>query len=239
MVKVCICFYGVISRSLKKTIESIRNNIFNVLKENNIEYDVYVHNMKVNRLISRRARDSGKIIDCCHLLKPDYFTETNQVIFDKQYNNLIKKVISYGLLKSYFKNTIFNAIRQLYSVKKVTEMWYNSDKEYDFYIYLRPDLLYINKIDIDVILLNLNNNVLLTPSWAKFGGLNDRIYMGKKDIIKYFGFRFDELEKMMEERKLPYHPESYMKYIANKYNIKTVDIELRGKRIRANGKIAD
>ena len=43
MPKVCICFYGLVHRSLPHTIDSIEQNIFNVLKENNIEYDTYVH----------------------------------------------------------------------------------------------------------------------------------------------------------------------------------------------------
>ena len=40
--KVVVGFFG-ITRSLKYTIESINENIFNILKINNIEYDIYIH----------------------------------------------------------------------------------------------------------------------------------------------------------------------------------------------------
>lgn len=40
--KLAIGFYGII-RSLNYTIDSIEKNIFNILKENNFNYDLFVH----------------------------------------------------------------------------------------------------------------------------------------------------------------------------------------------------
>lgn len=240
MTKICICFFGVISRSLKYTIDSIKENIFDVLKESNIDYDIYVHNMKVSNFISIRAGDSNNNLkECCDLLNYDFFKETLQEDFDKKYNILFEKCKKYGIHPSYKYNTVKNAIRQLYSIKQVTNMWKNNKNiKYDYFIYLRPDLLYINKINIKQILYYIKQDkTLLTPYWHKFNGLNDRIYMGTNKTIHLFGNRFDELEKMIAEIKNIYIPENFMKYIANKYNIKIINIDLKGKRVRTNGKI--
>jgi hypothetical protein len=236
MTKICICFFGVISRSLPFTIESIQKNIFAELSQSNINFEIYVHNMKVDTFISKLNDCCDKLNNYCDLLKPNFFSETNQKVFDKEYAEVIQKSMKYGIVRSYNQNTVENCMRQLYSVRQVTNMWKKSGNTYDYYIYLRPDLMYINKLDVKQILNHIkSNNTLLTPHWQKHGGLNDRIYMGTGKVISLFGCRFDELIRMMEKRKRPYNPEHYMKYIADKYNIKTINSSLKGVRVRTNG----
>ena len=43
--KTAIIFFG-LTRSLEKTIESIKNNLLIPLKENNLEYDIFIHTYK-------------------------------------------------------------------------------------------------------------------------------------------------------------------------------------------------
>jgi len=233
--KFCICFFGVLSRSLEFTIDSINNNIIKVLNDNNIKYDIYTHNMKVNNIFSLQKNEKNiEILDKIYLLKPNYFSETNQNEFDNNYD--WNKYSKYGYIHNSL-NVHKNAIRQIYSVNEVTKMWQKSKIEYDYYIYIRPDLMYINKLNLDEILENINNDILLTPKWHKWRGLNDRIYMGTKNIIKYFGNRFNYIDNFYKDKKRSYHPETFMKYVADKFNVQTKDIELKAKRVRSNGKI--
>ena len=51
--KVALCFWG-ICRSTDKTIDSIKTNIHNVLKQNNIEYDTYVHTYHLSKPYSNK-----------------------------------------------------------------------------------------------------------------------------------------------------------------------------------------
>ena len=240
MTKICICFFGVISRSLHLTIESIQKNIFDVLTNANIDFDVYVHNMKVKDFVSMRANDYKKDLeDCCNLLKPDFFSETDQEDFDNNHKEMFNKTMKYG--KMLCENAIINAIRQLYSLKQVTTMWKNNkNRSYDYYLYLRPDLTYVNKLNVEQLIENIKfKDVLLSPNWHKWGGLNDRIFMGNEKIVTIFSNRFDELLKMIEKEKIPYLPEVFMGYIAKKYNVKIVEIEFKGCRTRTNGTILD
>tara|TARA_A100001015_G_scaffold310178_1_gene411046 strand:+ start:384 stop:1229 length:846 start_codon:yes stop_codon:yes gene_type:complete len=233
--KFCICFFGVISRSIKYTINSIDKNIYKVLERNNIKYDVYVHNMKIDKILSLQEGEKDiKLSDECKLLRPTYFRETNQNDFDKTYN--WEKNSIYGLVRDNY-NLYQNAIRQIYSVDQVTKMWQEKNINYDYYIYVRPDLLYAKELDLDLILETMNKDILLTPKWHKWGGLNDRIYMSNKNIIKNFGNRIKHVDEYVSKNKIKYHPEKFMKYIAIKFKIKTLDIDLIGKRVRSNGKI--
>ena len=241
--KFCICFFGVISRSLDLTIKSINENIFNVLSNKNIKTDLYVHDMQVTNFISTRAKENTIITDKSNLLNTLncdnlFYDKTNQKEFDNNFN--WEKTIKYGYMENNY-NAHKNAIRSLYSIKKVTEMWQKKNNKYDYYIYLRPDLLYINKLDIKMILNTLiHSNSLGTPYWQKWkGGFNDRIYMGPKHIIHFFGNRFDYIEDYIITTKTYYHPEKFMKYIALKNNIKHININLEGNRVRSNGVICN
>ena len=238
--KFCICFFGVIGRSIEYTIDSINENIFNVLKANNIEYDVFIHNMIVDKIYNPRAGEINSIInnENYKLLNPTEYIEDKQEDFDKNYNN-------WGILfnngdeyNNKF-NTLKNAIRELYSLKRVTSLWENKEK-YDLYLYLRPDLLYETKLDIQIILKHIHTkNILFTPSWAqkheltsRLEGLNDRIYFGDYDVMLKVAKRIDCIKEL--NRKI-YIAENFLYRIVKKYDINTIHIDLSGSLIRADG----
>jgi len=58
--KVAIGFFG-ITRSLKYSIESINKNIFDVFKENNIEYDIFIHTYFLKSYDNKRANEKKLI----------------------------------------------------------------------------------------------------------------------------------------------------------------------------------
>lgn len=238
--KFCICFFGVISRSLKYTFKSIKLNILDILKENNIDYDIYIHNNYIQTLNCPRGKEFNCKLDnsIYKQLNPIKFSETNQNDFDKSYN--WHQIFKNGDIHNDGFSSIKNAIRELHSVKQVTKLWENTEENYDFFIYLRPDLLYINKLDIELILQNLHNtNLLFTPNWSKFNGLNDRIYFGNKDTILKIAKRIDFIPELIGKTRRKYHAEYFMGLVVKTFNISTIDIKLKGLRVRATGKIVE
>ena len=80
--KIAIGFFG-ITRSLKYTIKSINNNIFDILKSNNIDYDTYIHSYILSSYSNIRSRESiedGTTVDNeeYKLLNPQYFIQDKQ-----------------------------------------------------------------------------------------------------------------------------------------------------------------
>ena len=101
-------------------------------------------------------------------------------------------------------------------------------------------MLYINKLDIELILQNLHNtNLLFTPNWSKFNGLNDRIYFGNKDTILKIAKRIDLIPELISKTRRKYHAEYFMGLVVKAFNISTIDIKLKGLRVRATGKIVE
>lgn len=228
--KICICFFG-LTRSLKYTHPSINEHILKILIINNYYFDIYLHTYNLDKLTNNRSNEKNIKLDFNEykLLNPDYFLINNQCEFDNTIN--IKNYLLKGDPWNDKNVSLFNLLRQLNSLKIVTKM--HEDKDYKCYIYLRPDLKYLNNLDINLI-KNLRDDTFYTPKWGKFGGLNDRLGFGSKNIMVEFGYRLDKALEYSKIKKL--HSESFLKYIMEKYKIN--NINLKAHRVRANGKIS-
>ncbi len=203
-IKFCICFYGVVGRSLKHTIKSIQKNIFAPLDEAGITYDVYIHNNEVEALNTKRAKEDNCPIDkdCWKLLDPvGYASEvqdkapTNAERFDNEFSHIPDQ---FNDNKQSYKFALY----EMYSCKKVTELW-KERPTYECYLYLRPDLEYVHRINLDFIKEQMRRgdwrNVIMTPSWHNHAGegLNDRIAFGGRDAMVAWGRRFDYIDEFL------------------------------------------
>ena len=232
--KVCICFYG-LTRSLKYTYNSIKLNLLDILEENDIQYDIYLHTYNLEILTNPRSKEFNEKLDIeeYKILNPKEYIIDNQDEFDKKFNYDIVKSYGDTWLDNY--KSIYNLIRQLNSLKKVTYLINNKDT-YDKYIYVRPDLLFKTKLNINYIKYLSKQNYLFTPNWGKWrGGINDRFAIGNyKSIIKY-GNRINDIYDYMKMYGC-LHSERLVKYIVQKHNINNIEIPIILIRVRANGK---
>ena len=228
--KICICFYG-LTRSLKITINSIQENILKVLIKNNYYFDIYLHTYNLKYINNKRSNEKNIKLDTeeYKLLHCDYFKIDNQDDFDKNIN-INDYLIKGDPWPNNPKISLMNLLRQLNSLKQVNLLSNSKKINYTYYLYLRPDLKYLNKFDCNII-KNCKNNEFYTPIWGKFGGLNDRMGFGTKEIMNIFANRINEAILYSKTHRL--HSETFLKYIMNKYIIK--DIKLKANRIRANG----
>ena len=77
--RVALVFFG-ITRSLTHTIDSIKQNVLQPLKDAGIEYDIYVHTYDLAQLSNDRSREHSALNTSeWQLLQPDYVSITSQV----------------------------------------------------------------------------------------------------------------------------------------------------------------
>jgi len=232
--KVAIGFFG-ITRSLKYTIDSIKTNIFDVLTENNIDYDIFMHTYYLNSYSNKRARESitNKINnDEYKLLNPKYFHQDDQ---DKIKNKL--KLELYRTHKDPWHTNYESVdffILACYSKFILTEMIEKTDINYDYILFVRPDCLYLDKLDISKFKL-INNNTILIPNFGLTSNINDRFAITNNSTYKIYGKIFTELLKLSKKRQL--HSESILDLILNNNKIKNIKIPFNFSRIRYNGKV--
>tara|TARA_Y100000389_G_C17470636_1_gene530339 strand:+ start:6868 stop:7710 length:843 start_codon:yes stop_codon:yes gene_type:complete len=236
--KICICFYG-LTRSLKRTYPYFKKFLFDILDENNIVYDIYIHTYSLDILTNKRSNEHGVKLDNeeYKMLNIKESIIENQNDFDESFD--YSKVIKYGDSWKDDFNSLKNLIRQLNSLKQVTSLIKNRE-EYDNYLYIRPDLQFVEKIDINFLKYKQSSPYLLTPDFGKGPdkkGLNDRFAIGDYFSIIKYGERIDLIYDYMQNHgKL--HSERLVKYLHINNNIFNIIIDIMLLRVRSSGHIA-
>jgi hypothetical protein len=205
--KVAIIFFG-LTRSLSKTIESIRKNIFSPLIDNSIDYDIFIHTYKITgvykNIWSSEYTTQYKNEDIESILSPKYYIHDNQqeVIDSINFNEYYKCLGNWtGMTPEITKYLIRNMCLALYSKKRIMQIFDTCKDEYNYAIIMRPDLLI--KTVLDVRYLNeLNNNNIIIPKDDWFTGCNDRLMIGKPDIALYYGNLFNDLKEYSEKKSI-------------------------------------
>lgn len=306
--KIALIFWG-LTRSLKLTINSIKENIINVLLENNIDYDIYLHTYKMNNIYNNKRAGEINIslkFDEYKLLNPDYFlydeidticnkinfksyhskkdpwnsnyqtlnnfilamyskykitklleqnmqqdNNTSENIYEEQINILKKKINLIDIEINKLNNIIDNIyikdnIKVLQNekeelIKKINDLTDDSNiiqnnysKKYDYIMFLRPDVKYLNKFDIKWFNI-INNDNICIPNFCIFNNFNDRFFLSNITNGLIYGKLFEELLEFSLNNELHSETFHYNK-ISKKYNLKINLIKFYFNRIRANGK---
>jgi len=207
MTKVAILFYG-LSRTLEKTIHSLKENLFEPLKDHSIEYDIFVHTYKIfgpyNNVWSGEKTDNYNNEDIELLLNPTHFIYDNQetiinsINFEEYYKYLDWPGSPCPEMTKYL---IRNLCLALYSKKQITLLFDEKSNEYDYAIIIRPDTLLLNKIDVQYF-NELNDTSIIIPEKDWYLGCNDRICIGKPNIVSYYGKLFDDLKMYSNEKNI-------------------------------------
>lgn len=234
--KIAICFWG-LTRSLKYTIKSIHKHIFDVFKNSNIEYKIFMHTYKVNSLYSNpRAKEYNIMLENeeYKLLEPDYYTIDLQEEVEKKLD-----FKSYRTFKDPWNTnykTMDNFILAMYSKKKLLELINNSEEIFTHFLCVRPDVKYLNSFDIKW-LYNINNNDIYIPDFHQYHfGFNDRMALiTNKKILDIYLNIFDYMKEYSKNNML--HSETCIRYILKKniINLNIISIPFYFNRVRANG----
>jgi hypothetical protein len=172
------------------------------------------------------------------LLKPDFYKIEKQrdfldsINFENYfYKNLYEK---YGDSPHEWKpQLIMNHLCALESQKRVYNMVVDSKNNYDFIMFIRPDVLIENNFDINCLKTNFD---IIIPNSDHNEGYNDRFaILHFNNSIKY-STRIDEIIEFRRNHGRIVS-EKYVKYIINSYypNLKLIDFKMR--RVRPNGDI--
>lgn len=220
--KIALCFWG-LCRSTHTTIDSINKHVFNKLKEFDFEYNIYLHTYKIN---------DATIDNNYKLLNPDYYIIDDQNEIDLKLD--LKKYRTCGDPWLHHNSVNFsllnNSIRALYSQKKLTELMLSQNINYDYVIFIRPDVLFYDDLKLDY--FKIQKNEIILPNFGKYP-INDRFCICTMNVSKMYGIRFDHAYTYSLNNKL--HSETYLNYILKNNNIKKIEVNFRFSRIRSNG----
>ena len=231
--KVALCFWG-LTRSLKYTIDSINKYILQVFKDKNIEYKIFLHTFHFDsNYHNPRALETNIELDFDEykLLNPDYVEIEDQ---DEVKTNI--GMNKYRTFPDPWESdyvSVDNFICAMYSKKQVGIMVENCDINFDYIVYLRPDVKYSTYFDVKYFSL-ANRYSICTPNFHLFPKMNDRFCVLTVNNLKLYYLLFDEMYKYSLTN--PLHSERFQYHIINTvYKWKIHYVPFYFNRVRANG----
>lgn len=233
--KIALGFWG-LTRSLKHTIQSIEQHIINVLKNANIEYKIFIHTYSFNsQFNNERTGETGIQLDFeeYKLLNPDFFKVDDQD-YVKQQINLNQYRRRRDPWNSGYQ-CVDNFLCSMYSKRELGKLIQQSNFEFDYVLFLRPDVLYLNDFDLSI-LHSINDTTIGIPNFALWGHnkFNDRMCITNYKNAFIYSSLFDHMLKF--SRKNALHSETYQSAALREWfqlNIHYFNFFFN--RIRANG----
>ena len=95
----------------------------------------------------------------------------------------------------------------------------NSEKQYDYVFYIRPDAIIKSPFPIQSI--PMNPKYMLLPAHGHWAGLNDQMAFISKGYCSYYGNRIDDLDNFRKPSGIltdaTYSSEMFIRFISEKY----------------------
>jgi len=239
MTKIAICYWGM-TRSTKFVYDSHIQNLYSVLKNNNIEYKIYMHTWEVENNTNIIAQNICNIpVDHeeYKLLNPDVYKIEKQqefidnINFENYFNEELYKIHGDNPQYEWKPQLIRNHLCALESQKRVYNMVLRDDIPYDFIMFIRPDVMILNKFNV-----NWLNEIfdIMIPDTDHNEGLNDRFAIMSLNKSFKYSTRIDEIIDFRKNNGRIVS-EKYIKYIIDKYYSNCKLIQFIMKIIRPNG----
>ena len=234
-----IVYWG-LTRSTKKVYKSHFNKIFNILRDNNLTYKIFMHTLKTNDNKQRvwcKINDKNIDYEEYKLLNPDFYKLDNQDNFINTikmdnffYKDVWKRKGDSGN-GEWLPDLLLNHICALKSQKTALEMVENFVKDgnkFKYVMFIRPDVEFKTPLPIQAL---DNKNDIFIPNFDHWEGLNDRFAIIDYNKAYVYGKRIDEMAEF-RKRNGRIVAEKYLKFIVKKYKLKLKKINFCFKLIR-------
>ena len=234
------CFVGFfgLNRSLSRTADSIRKNIFEPLDAEacdyvrcaHFNYPEVIHSLRSGEHNVPATRDGIDELN----LNVCWIEPQNEV-------NILPSlfVACEGLdaVGDQTGSSMINFLHQLYSLQQLWRICRMlGEDQFELFILLRPDLRYLDRLPIKRILLAIceANFDVITPSWQRWGGLNDRFAFCSARGAAVYMDRLRLVPQFVRDRGF-LHPESLLSYAIREGGMLGDYTSMRAVRVRANG----
>jgi len=229
--KICVCFFGVIGRSIRFTYGYHVEKMIKPLKQL-YDVDIYVFNLDVGDTkidgMSVNAEDYN-------IINATYYDEYNQNDLDNELEIYYKK----GICKfrfDYPESQIRNALRQMYSEYRVGCFLDKNRQKYSSAIVCGPDYCLLKTLNMADVEKSINEeNVVYTTDVNIGQGYTNGFYIGHLSPLINVLKRYEIIEQLLPTRR---DYEYLLKQAFNIYGIQRKLTNMLFVKIRNNGDIA-
>jgi len=238
---IAVIAYG-LPRSLRFTISSIQQNIIAPLEEAGFGTCIYAHTYLHSKIISNaRSRETNITLDNeeINMLRPcKQSAEQLESVLVKQ-SGLLKAVKQHGDGWRDGYETATRYLLALHSLRVAVELALSSETWHVGMVIIRPDLLYHDRLDVELLTRAISLNSVVVPRWHTFGGLNDRFSFGAVQPMSQIGTRYNLISEYLSTRH-KFHAERFMGWaiakILEDVHGHVLCTSMTASRVRAHGK---
>ena len=230
--RIALGFWG-ITRSLKYTIQSIKQYIIHPLQQQNVEFVIYIHTYNVKSTYNNIRTNEFHIQldnDEYKLLNPNYIQIDDQDEIKKQIN--IEQYRTHPDPWNTNYNSVDNFICAMYSKQQLVNMISASKQQFDYVMFLRPDVKYKNPINT-AIFNHVHDYTICIPNFALYYQFNDRFAITNMITYNLYGSIFAYLLEYSKQYSL--HSEQCQSRILQRTRMRLVYIPFFFNRVRFNG----
>ena len=236
--RVGVVYFGML-RSAPLCIESIREQIIKPNTRSGVSFTSIASLNLVEKIDNPRSGEADVSVDP----SMSFLLEADHYLLSPQRDHAIAR--EFDIVRSQkdpFENeyrSICNSLHQLNTLKRGWNTLKRlTEKTFDYYLFLRPDLLYLDKLDIpDLVGRMPHQNALLVPAWHSWGGLNDRFALAAPIAAEHYALRMDRLQDFI--RFYPMHPETLNAWALAKAGCFLGELPVRAKRVRASAGVVN
>jgi len=236
--RIFLGFFG-ITRSLRHTIGSITKHIFEPLQQAGFAPARYGHFHLPDGIFNRRSGEFGLAID----REEAALLELQGCQLDQQHPALIAETLAIAhRYPDPYGDNYSSAANLCFQLRSLHELWNLIEPqitEQDWVVFLRPDLLYLDRLDLPNIVAGLSrqNADLAVPAWQPWGGLNDRFAIANARAAQIYATRITRVEAATKKIGA-LHAETLLAFTVGAQRLRVGRLQQRALRIRANGKPA-
>jgi hypothetical protein len=191
--KVAILHWGKLNKTVcfTETYKSHKTFMYEIFDKNNITYDIFIHswadnitegelqNIPIKKMV---LDDQSKVIDNIDKCFSDYFYED------------VYKENGGDSLHEWVPDMVKRCLYGLESKKRVTHICNNGTEEYDYVIYLRPDIILTSYFPCEIFNKIIKDTICVLPNhWGgkEVFGINNVFAITRFDESDRFGTMID------------------------------------------------
>lgn len=248
--RIAVLLHGVLCRSLRHVVESMRGQLFAPLERLG-QVDVFFHSWDVREIHNPRGGERGVTVarqELAEWLPEAKGVFESQEEFDRSvdWERLFARNPMRNCCDSEeeARATLMNFRRALESQERAWRVFEeNKTRSYDVVVATRADLRYLEEGKWETLVPHLKNGgqecppSLLLPRFHSWGGVNDRFAIGNEEGIRIWSNRVAFAEEWLE-RANGESSEWMLKQWLEQRRVRVGFLDFTFQRVRANGEVA-
>jgi hypothetical protein len=222
-----IIYFG-LTRSVRKTHETHKKYVFDVLQKNKLTYKTFIHTWKTKddtqNVWEHKIPHKIDYLEY-KLLSPDFYKldDEDEFIESICMDDYFYKDASVEWLPIMILNYLCMLQSQKRGLDMVKERVLNGDK-FKFIMFIRPDVTIVNELPVDSIVQN--EEKIHIPNHGHFYGISDQFAIINYKNSDIYGSRFDNIADYRKNQGRIV-AEQYCRYVIQKHKLEINSIDFK------------